>query len=471
MEEFRCQGCGMQYQTAHGTPFLGDYEAADMLGLIEISAQVSLTPHAPEVVERVDALCAGYHAAPDRAAFIEANPEAGAWWFSARYYEWLTMDRLVTGIDLAGCRLLDVGAGMGFDSYRLALRGAEVTALEFNPVAAEAGRKGFPGLRWIGGFSHMLPFSNASFDAVFFNAAMHHMRDIPAAVSEALRVLRPGGWMITIGDQFRGDDQPIAFEYEFFDKDKSVLLGINEQLPPFTNFVSMLEENRDCVDVEITTNWLHDHAGAPSVLEPTQWDLARDGERLRHSHGSMAMRIRLLKPWPHGRRMQTAGVLAPATFSTWLTEQSEAVTRLAAIIPAEHVDLPFPGEQTKISLLNGWRLPSRGSSIRTGYQRARWILTRRQADRMSFSLRSPDATSFTILVNNRSVLRLEVGKDWRPVAVDLSALDPTAPFVVEIRRDETTEDFDAACFEVRNRRFHKGRQARFLPLAWTGEPR
>jgi ubiquinone/menaquinone biosynthesis C-methylase UbiE len=54
-------------------------------------------------------------------------------------------------------------------------------------------------MRWIGGFSHVLRFTHGSFDFVFANAALHRIRDIPAAISEMLRVLRPGGYLISIG--------------------------------------------------------------------------------------------------------------------------------------------------------------------------------------------------------------------------------------------------------------------------------
>ena len=60
-------------------------------------------------------------------------------------------------------------------------------------------------MRWIGGFSHVLPFVQGSFDFVFANAALHHMRDIPGAIFEMLRVLRPGGYLISTSDPYRAD--------------------------------------------------------------------------------------------------------------------------------------------------------------------------------------------------------------------------------------------------------------------------
>jgi len=457
LDRLTCEDCGATYQEVLGIPFIGEYERADILGLIEIAAHAALrvSPMSPETVRRLESVCAGFHLAHDKEEFATSNAEAAAWYFPARYTEWLSFNRLVEGIDLTGRRVLDIGAGLGYDSQRLVLKGADVTALEFAPSLAEAGRKGFPHIRWIGGFSHVLPFKTASFDAVFFNASLHHMRDIPASISEALRVLRPGGTLITTGDPFRSDHMSIAFEFEVFDKHKFVLLGINEQIPCFSDFVQVPEQNADIVAADVFTNELHDHATGSTIRDFTRWDLVRDGGMLRGCNGTIAMRVKLLKAWPHKRNKQTAGILSAANFTDWLNHQSEAIAHLAAIIPADHVNLPFPGEQTKFSMLNGWRLPAKDSDARTAYQRARWFLTRRGANNLTFQIRSPVMTIFTFLINNETACRLCVATEWTAVTLNLSAIDSRVPFVVEIRRDEEEDDFESACFQVREQRFER----------------
>jgi len=457
LDRLTCEDCGARYGEVLCVPFIGEYERADILGLIEIAAHAALpfSPVSPDEVRRFEIVCAGFHLAHDKEEFAKSNPEVAEWYFPYRYNEWLSFNRLVEGIDLTGRRVLDIGAGQGYDSQLLVLMGADVTALEFNPILAEAGQKGLPHIRWIGGFSHVLPFKTASFDAVFFNAALHHMRDIPASVSEALRVLRPGGTLITTGDPFRPDHASIAFEFEVFDKHKFVLLGINEQIPRFSDFVQVPEQNADIVAAEVFTIESHDHATGSPIRDFTRWDLVRDAGMLRGCSGTIAMRVKLLKPWPHKRNKQTAGILSAANFTDRLNHQSEAIAHLAAIIPADDVNLPFPGEQTKFSMLNGWRLPAKDSDARTAYQRARWFLTRRGADSLAFQIRSPVKTIFTFLINNEIACRLCVAAEWTPVTLNLSTIDSRVPFVVEIRRDEEEDDFESACFQVRDQRFER----------------
>ena len=44
--------------------------------------------------------------------------------------------------------------------------------------------------------SESLPFDNQYFDVVYVRALLHHLQNIPKAVSEITRVLKPGGWVI-----------------------------------------------------------------------------------------------------------------------------------------------------------------------------------------------------------------------------------------------------------------------------------
>jgi ubiquinone/menaquinone biosynthesis C-methylase UbiE len=122
-----------------------------------------------------------------------------------------------------------------------------------SPILACRGKKNIARVRWVGGFSQLLPFKTASFDYIFCNAALHHMHDIPEAISEMLRVLRPGGYLFTTCDSYRMDCAEIDYELKVFNNDPVVLLRVNEQIPRFKEYVATLEKYRDRITPEIFT--------------------------------------------------------------------------------------------------------------------------------------------------------------------------------------------------------------------------
>ena len=66
------------------------------------------------------------------------------------------------------------------------------------------------------GSAERLPWANESFDRVFCINAFHHFQDKVAFLTEAMRVLRPGGLMMTVGlDPHTGVDR--WYIYEYFD--------------------------------------------------------------------------------------------------------------------------------------------------------------------------------------------------------------------------------------------------------------
>jgi len=104
-----------------------------------------------------------------------------------------------------GDRVLDVGAGFGRHVYECARRGAHVVALDYaadevvqtrDTLAAMVEAGEITADRLIGvlrGDACRLPFPDATFDVVITSEVLEHIQDDVSALSEMVRVLKPGG--------------------------------------------------------------------------------------------------------------------------------------------------------------------------------------------------------------------------------------------------------------------------------------
>lgn len=94
--------------------------------------------------------------------------------------------------------VLDLGCGAGHASFAVAPHAASVTAYDLSAqmlavVARGARQRQFAHLATRQGRAEQLPFADASFDLVVTRFSAHHWMDVPAALVEVQRVLRPGG--------------------------------------------------------------------------------------------------------------------------------------------------------------------------------------------------------------------------------------------------------------------------------------
>lgn len=113
----------------------------------------------------------------------------------------------------AAAQVLDIGCGAGHLSFALAPLADAVVALDPLPgmreaVAGEAARRGLTQVRTQAGSATSLPFDGAPFDLVATRYSAHHWPDLPAALREARRVLKPGGWLLVI--DVIGDAAPLV---------------------------------------------------------------------------------------------------------------------------------------------------------------------------------------------------------------------------------------------------------------------
>ena len=106
----------------------------------------------------------------------------------------------------AFARGLEIGAGTGYFGLNLTLSGVvgEYTATDISPgmldaLSASAERLGVE-VDTDCCDASALPFPNDSFDIVFGHAVLHHLPDLPGAMAELRRVLRPGGVIAFCGE-------------------------------------------------------------------------------------------------------------------------------------------------------------------------------------------------------------------------------------------------------------------------------
>jgi SAM-dependent methyltransferase len=97
---------------------------------------------------------------------------------------------------LAGKHALDYGCGHGMAAVVMARAGATVSAFDLSPgyVAEAEERAAANGVQalFTSADAEHLPYADASFDAIWGNAILHHL-DLAQAGAELHRVLRPGG--------------------------------------------------------------------------------------------------------------------------------------------------------------------------------------------------------------------------------------------------------------------------------------
>ena len=105
-----------------------------------------------------------------------------------------------------GQKLLDVAGGTGDVAFRFLKRapGASATVLDLTEQMLIAGRKRAEAdrmadrLDWVVGDAMALPFATNTFDVYTISFGIRNVTRIPDALSEAYRVLRPGGRLMVL---------------------------------------------------------------------------------------------------------------------------------------------------------------------------------------------------------------------------------------------------------------------------------
>ncbi|MBA3400527.1 MAG: methyltransferase domain-containing protein [Actinobacteria bacterium] len=113
---------------------------------------------------------------------------------------------------------LDAGSGTGALAFALAPHVGEVVATDARVDYLDAGREIAPAnVRFVEGDATALPFEYATFDIAGCLRVLHHVRRPELAVSELVRVTRPGG-RVFIADQLGSVDPMRSMETDRFER-------------------------------------------------------------------------------------------------------------------------------------------------------------------------------------------------------------------------------------------------------------
>ena len=95
-----------------------------------------------------------------------------------------------------GERVLDLAAGTGTSSMAFTRHGAEVVAGDISTGMLTEGRRRHPKIDFIYADAMDLPFADGGFDVVTISFGIRNVHDVDLALTEMLRVLKPGGRLV-----------------------------------------------------------------------------------------------------------------------------------------------------------------------------------------------------------------------------------------------------------------------------------
>jgi SAM-dependent methyltransferase len=106
---------------------------------------------------------------------------------------WIYRHAFFDLVPAPGAVTLEVGCGEGRVARDLGARGHRVTGLDPSPTLVSAAAEADPAGHYVVGLAEALPFDDGVFDLVVAYNSLMDVDDMPVAVSEAARVLAPGG--------------------------------------------------------------------------------------------------------------------------------------------------------------------------------------------------------------------------------------------------------------------------------------
>ncbi len=108
----------------------------------------------------------------------------------------LAIDLLELLSPQTGEKILDLGCGTGYLTYKITTKGAKVVGIDNAPTMIEEAHRCYPDIKFLVGDGINIELKE-TFDAVFSNAALHWIKESKKVIHNIWRVLKPGGRFVT----------------------------------------------------------------------------------------------------------------------------------------------------------------------------------------------------------------------------------------------------------------------------------
>jgi SAM-dependent methyltransferase len=164
----------------------------------------------PQLNERTAGMLAALDAAESRPEWIALRE---------RSYELLALDK--------GSAIADIGCGTGRAVAELAEHGHAAAGIDVDAGLLGIARQRYPALGFVEGSAEKLPYADAELDGCRMDKVMHQLPEPAAAVAEARRVLRPGGRIVLLGQ----DWDTIGIAADDLQLTRAVVRGMADNMP------------------------------------------------------------------------------------------------------------------------------------------------------------------------------------------------------------------------------------------------
>ena len=191
-----------------------------------------------------------------------------------------------------GREVLDYGCGSGYGSADIAAGASRVVGVDVSREAIEHARANFsaPRLEFAPIEAEQpLPFSDRSFDTVLSFQVIEHIRDADRYLSEARRVLRPGGHLVLTTPDRRTRLLPMQRPWNRWHVTEYSERTLRRTLTPHFREVEVLgmTGRRDVLDIELRrtrrVKWLMLPATLPVLPDRLRVRLLEQVQRVRES--------------------------------------------------------------------------------------------------------------------------------------------------------------------------------------------